>query len=71
MGAWVVAFDCGEAWMVEGKTREEAAMIHDDLGCAPVAVYGPKDITIRDMWTKNGYLRVSFDLRPDLKETRL
>lgn len=58
---WVVEFDCGEAWMVEDMTREEAATMTDDLGCPPVAVYGPQDITIREMWTKNGALRVSFD----------
>ena len=58
---WIVEFDCGEAILVERMTRQQAWALKDDLGCLPVAVYGPDDgVEIEDLWTKNGFLRVKF-----------
>lgn len=67
MRSWVVAYDCGEAQIVDRETCEEAMQVYDDLGCAPTAVYSPDEVYLkREPCMNNGQLRCEFVLRKDV-----
>ena len=60
MSGYVVQFDCAEAVLTEGLTREECMEMRDDFDCAPREVIDASEVEITDAWDKNGWLRVNY-----------